>query len=179
MSSVSPTAPDLRKLLKFLVASAAFLFVGTVHGVIQVIPPVRVWLDSIGSPYGGPGHMLDPLAHAHINMVGGVVLLCMAVVYYLFTTISKRPLYSMRMVDHTFWWTVSGVTSFYLTLMVFGILEGHYLLAGDTEMGERLHRYYSPIIAIASTVMGMGFWIFFANILMTFRSLRQPARHVD
>jgi cytochrome c oxidase cbb3-type subunit 1 len=121
--------------------------------------------------------MIDPLAHAHINMVGGVVLLCMAVVYYLFTAITRRPVYSMRMVDHSFWWTAAGVASFYCTLMVFGILEGRCLLAGDTAAGERLHRYYGPIIATASTVMGMGFWIFFANILLTFRSLRQPARH--
>lgn len=173
MSSASPIASDLRRLLKFLIASAAFLFVGTVHGVIQVLPPIRAWLDSIGSPYGGPGHMIDPLAHAHINMVGGVVLLCMAMIYYLFAIISRRPVYSMRLVDHSFWWTAIGVTSFYTTLMVFGILEGHYLLSGDSPAGERLHAYYGPIIATASTIMGMGFWIFFANVLMTARALRR------
>jgi len=156
-----------------MVGSATFLFVGTVHGVVQVIPPVRAWLDSIGSPYGGPGHMIDPLAHAHINMVGGVVLLCMAVIYYLFTMISNRPVYSMRLVDHSFWWTAVGVTSFYTTLMVFGILEGHYLLSGDAEAGKALHRLYGPIISVASTVMGMGFWIFFANVLMTVKSIYQ------
>ena len=67
-----------KRLLKFLLTSAACLFVGTVHGVLQVIRPVRAWLDSIGSPYGGPGHMIDPLAHAHINVIGGVVILLMA-----------------------------------------------------------------------------------------------------
>jgi cytochrome c oxidase cbb3-type subunit 1 len=167
MPQGNQTVPDLRKLLKFLVASAIFLFIGTVHGVIQVIPPVRAWLDSIGSPYGGPGHMIDPLAHAHINMVGGVVLLCMAVSYYLFATISRRPLYSMRLVDHSFWWTALGVTGFYSTLMTFGIIEGNLLLQGKTDEIYEVHRYYRPIIATISTAMGMGFWIFFANILMT------------
>ena len=58
---------DNQHLIKFIVASAFCFFVGTVHGVLQVIRPIRAWLDSIGSPYGGPGHMIDPLAHAHIK----------------------------------------------------------------------------------------------------------------
>jgi hypothetical protein len=57
--------------------------------------------------------------------------------------------------------------------MVFGILEGHYLLSGNPEMGEAVHRLYGPVISVASTVMGAGFWIFFANVLMTVKSLRQ------
>jgi cbb3-type cytochrome oxidase subunit 1 len=171
MPQQSAIPQDVHKLLKFVIASATFLFIGTVHGVLQVIPPIRAWLDSIGSPYGGPGHMIDPLAHAHINMVGGVVLLCMAVSYFLLTTLSKRPIYSMRLVDHTFWWTALGVTGFYSTLMFFGITEGHYLLKGDSETIQQIHRYYRPTIAVISTVMGMGFWIFFANILMTARSI--------
>jgi cbb3-type cytochrome oxidase subunit 1 len=155
---------DLRKLLKFLVGSATFFFIGTVHGVVQVIPPVRAWLDSIGSPYGGPGHMIDPLAHAHINVVGGVVLLCMAVTYYLFATLSKRPIWSMRLVDHSFWWTALGVAGFYSTLMIFGIIE-------ETDAIYEIHRYYRPLIATISTAMGMGFWIYFFNVFMTARSV--------
>lgn len=166
-----PAEQDLRKLLKFLVGSATFFFIGTVHGVIQVIPPVRAWLDSIGSPYGGPGHMIDPLAHAHINVVGGVVLLCMAVTYYLFATLSKRPIWSMRLVDHSFWWTAVGVTCFYSTLMIFGITEGRLLLQGETDAIYEIHRYYRPLIATIATAMGMGFWIFFANVFMTARTV--------
>ena len=78
-----PMAPYHRSLVKFLVVSALSLFIGTMHGMLQVMPPIRAWLDSIGSPYGGPGHMIDPLAHAHINLVGGVVMLVMGVTYYL------------------------------------------------------------------------------------------------
>ncbi len=165
------TAQDLRKLIKFLIASAFYFFVGTVHGVAQVIPPIRAWLDSIGSPYGGPGHMIDPLAHAHVNVVGGVVLLCMAVSYYMFTTLSRRPIWSMRLVDHSFWWTALGVAGFYSTLMTFGIIEGNMLLRGETDAIYELHRFYGPIIATISTAMGFGFWLFFANVFMTVKSI--------
>lgn len=162
----SPAHP----LLKFLVMSTTFFLVGTIHGVLQVIHPIRVWLDSIGSPYGGPGHMIDPLAHAHINMVGGVVLLVMAASYYLFPVLANRPLYSQRLVQHTFWWTSLGVVGFYTTLMVFGVWEGLLYLEDPARVAEA-HRYYPPVIAAVSTVMGIGFWCYFANIFLSVRGL--------
>jgi len=164
------TAQDFG-LIKFLLASVTFFFIGTVHGVLQIQPPVRAWLDSIGSPYGGPGHMIDPLAHAHINVVGGVVLLCMAVTYYLLPRLSGQSLFSQRLVKHTFWWTTLGICGFYSTLMIFGVIEGNLLLQGDTEAMAEVHSIYTPIIAVVSTVMGIGFWVFFTNVLITARTI--------
>ncbi len=160
-----------RDLIKFLLASVTFFFIGTVHGVLQIQPPIRAWLDSIGSPYGGPGHMIDPLAHAHINVVGGVVILCMAVTYYLLPRLSGQPLFSQRLVNHTFWWTTLGICGFYSTLMVFGIIEGNLLLQLDHEGVAEVHRLYTPIIAVVSTGMGIGFWVFFINVLVTAKTI--------
>lgn len=143
------------------------MFVGTVHGVLQVIRPIRDWLVSIGSPNTGPGHMIDPLAHAHINIVGGVVILVMAATYYLLPVLSGKPIYSQRLVEHTFWWTAIGVTCFYSTLMVFGIWEGYLMLHQSDAAAVAAHRYYPPVISTAATIMGIGFWIYFANIFMT------------
>ncbi len=169
--SSSETPAGWHPLIKFLIASAGCFFIGTVHGVIQVLPPVRRWLDAIGSPYGGPGHMIDPLAHAHINVVGGVVLLCMAVTYFLLEHLSGRPVYSQRLVNHSFWWTIIGIAGFYSTLLTFGIIEGNYLLADNEIAIQEIHHLYGPIIASVSTVMGMGFWVYFANVFMTVRNL--------
>jgi cytochrome c oxidase cbb3-type subunit 1 len=162
-----------RRLLKFIVASGMFLFIGTVHGVAQIQRPVREWLDAIGSPYGGPGHMIDPLAHAHINVIGGVVLLLMAVSYFLMPRISGKRLFSYKLVDHTFWWTALGIAGFYSTLMFFGIWEGTLMLEDKIEEMERVHStYYVPLIATVSTVMGMGFWIYFFNLFATYKRVR-------
>lgn len=163
-----------RRLLKFLVTSSAFFFVGTVHGVLQVIRPIREYLDSIGSPYGGPGHLIDPLAHAHINVVGGVVVLLMAVSYYLFPRITDKPLWSYKLVEHTYWWTTLGLCGFYSTLLIFGFWEGNLLLSGETERISEVHSYYGRTIAIVATIMGMGFWVWFANVFMTYRNVRKP-----
>ncbi len=170
----SPTTPvgkpEHRYLLKFLLMSAVFLFIGTVHGVIQIQPPVRAWLESIGAPHSDPGHMIDPLAHAHMNIVGGVILFMMAATYYLFPTISGKPLYSRKLVEHTFWWTSIGNSCFYLTLMTFGILEGNAMLH-TPELVPEIQRYYKPTIAISATIMGIGFWVYFANIFITARQV--------
>jgi len=162
-----------KRLLKFIATSAGFLFIGTVHGVLQVIRPVREYLDSIGSPYGGPGHMIDPLAHAHINVIGGVVLMIMAASYFLLPRISGVKLYSYKLLEHTYWWTSIGMIGFYSTLMIFGVWEGELLLADDADAMAEVHGLYSKVIATVATIMGMGFWIYFANIYLTFRKIKK------
>ena len=166
---------DYNNLIKFIVTSAACFFIGTVHGVLQIMQPIRGWLDSIGSPYGGPGHMIDPLAHAHINVIGGVVIFIMGASYYLIPKMSGVPLYSKKLIEHTYWWTTLGIIGFYSTLMIFGILEGKALLAanGDTAAVEAIHRYYGPTIGTVSTIMGIGFWVYFANIFITAKQIRK------
>ncbi len=168
----NPDSTEYRRLIKFIAVSSFCLFVGTVHGVLQILGPIRAWLDSIGSPYGGPGHLIDPLAHAHINVVGGVVIFLMGASYYLLPKMSGISLYSQRLVEHTFWWTTLGIAGFYSTLMTFGILEGIALLE-DPDSVDDIHRFYGPTIGVVSTVMGIGFWVYFANIFLTVRKIRR------
>jgi len=165
-----PTLRENRYLAKFLITSVLSFFVGTVHGVLQVIPSIRAWLDSIGSPYGGPGHMIDPLAHAHINLVGGVTILGMAITYYLIPKITGKPLYSLRMAEHSFWWTAIGVAIFYTSLMIFGIWEGQLWLT-NPEAIPAIHRFYGPVISIAATGLAIGFWVYLANVLLSLKGI--------
>jgi cytochrome c oxidase cbb3-type subunit 1 len=158
-----------RHLLKFLVLSALSFFIGTIHGMLQVMPPIRAWLDSIGSPYGGPGHMIDPLAHAHMNLVGGVVLLAMGVTFYLLPILTGKSIYSIKLVKHTFWWVCIGVYSFYIIQIVFGIWEGKLLLSNPDEIAV-VHRLYGPIMAVSGTTMAIGFCTYFANVVLTITS---------
>jgi cytochrome c oxidase cbb3-type subunit 1 len=163
------------RLSKFLVVSALSLSIGTLHGMLQVMPPVRRWLDSIGSPYGGPGHMIDPLAHAHMNLVGGVILFVMGATYFLLPVVSGRPLYSQRLVNATFWFTALGAYSFYCAQMVFGIWEGSLMHTTPAEI-VGVHRLYGPTVAVCGTVMAVGFLCYFVNIAATIlRQRRSPA----
>jgi heme/copper-type cytochrome/quinol oxidase subunit 1 len=153
-------------LVKFLVVSAVSFFIGAMHGLLQVLPPIRAWLDSIGSPYGGPGHMIDPLAHAHMNLVGGLVTLAMGTTYYLLPIFSGKAIYSWRLVNHSFWWTSGGVYFFYFTQMVFGIWEGNLLLSNPNGI-PAVHHWYGPIVAGSGMVMATGFCLYLINIILS------------
>ena len=119
--------------------------------------------------------MIDPLAHAHINVVGGVVIFIMGASYYLIPKMSGVPIYSKKLIEHTYWWTTIGIFGFYSTLMTFGILEGNALLAstGDASAIDEIHKYYGRVISTVSTVMGVGFWVYFANLYLTVKSMRK------
>lgn len=164
-----------RHLTKFLAASVTFFFIGSIHGVLQMLPPIRAWLDSIGSPYGGPGHMIDPLAHAHVNLIGGVMMLAMAVTYYLLPRFTGSQIWSRKLEDVSFWLTLIGVIFFYGSLIVFGIWEGILLLEYGAESVNEVHNIYIPIGAVSATVMGLGLWLFLTNSAMTIFK----ARHND
>ena len=157
---------DHPHLVKFLLVSAISFFIGAIHGMLQVLPPIRAWLDSIGSPYGGPGHMIDPLAHAHMNLVGGVVILAMGTSYYLLPIFSGKSIYSLRLVNQSLWWTAVGQFYFYITQVAFGILEGNALLDDPAKL-PGIHHYYGPIVAGSGIVMATGFCIYLVNIILS------------
>jgi len=161
---------DNRYLLKFILASSLSFVIGTVHGVLQMVPFIRRWLDSIGSPYGGPGHMIDPLAHAHINLIGGVMILSMAVTYYLLPKVSNTPIHSRRLAEHSFWWTTLGALSFYLVLMIFGIIEGVMLLHQSPDL-DHVDTIYRSLVPIFASIMGIGLWIYLVNIILTIKNV--------
>ena len=60
-----------RHLWKFFATGAAALTVGTVQGVIQVQPAHADWLYRAGHA----GEWIDPISHAHINLVTGLTML--------------------------------------------------------------------------------------------------------
>ncbi len=157
-----------RHLIKFLAASLLFFLAGSIHGVAQLMPGVRAWLDSVGSPYGGPGHMIDPLAHAHINLIGGVMILAMTIAYYLIPKLTGRPVWSTKLMNFSFYGTVIGVICFYSTLMIFGIWLGTLLLAGDPSIDD-VYKIYKPLVAISATIMGIGLWAFLINGLISLK----------
>jgi len=161
-------------LTKFLIVSVFSFFIGTVHGMLQVMPRIRHWLDAIGSPHSNPGHLIDPLAHAHMNLVGGVVLLSMCVTYYLLPVLSGKAIFSRRLIDLTFWFTASGAYAFYAVQMAFGIYEGMLDLRGASDVADAIEKFRGPAVAVSGTVMAAGFFCYLVNIGLTLRGRPEP-----
>ena len=76
-------------LWKFFATGAAALTVGTVQGVIQVQPANADWLYRAGHA----GEWIDPISHAHINLVTGLTML---VAGALFALVPRRRAGSSR-----------------------------------------------------------------------------------
>jgi len=159
-------------VVRFLMWGVTFLFVGTMQGVIQVMPDIRRWIFSTG----GAGHLIDPLAHAHVNLVGGVVMVIIAVCYYLLPRTLKRPLYSKKLAHLSLWGMAAGVSMWYTCMVTLGYLEGTMML----EQGVGFHdakAAYQPWHALGfvvpASVMGVGHWLFILNTYLTV--IKRPA----
>src|SRR3569623_840795 len=101
----------------------------------------------------------------------------MAETYYLYPVIYGRQLWSRRLVANSIWFVAVGVSGFYSTLMVFGFLEGNAMLIDPASVAD-IHRYYGPVISVVSTIMGIGFWLYFPYVFLKARQVfkRQCSR---
>ncbi|MFQ5508120.1 MAG: cbb3-type cytochrome c oxidase subunit I [Leptospirillia bacterium] len=154
------------RVVWFVVWGTLFLLVGTVQGVIQVMPEVRRWIFSTGAA----GHMIDPLAHAHVNLVGGVVMIAIAAAYYILPRALGRPLFSMRMARLSLYGMAIGVSAWYLSMVTLGLIEGNMMLTqgiGFHEAKDAMQPWHTLGFVLPASIMGIGHWIFIANILLT------------
>jgi cbb3-type cytochrome oxidase subunit 1 len=160
------TAATDRLVVHFLVWSALFFLIGTVQGVVQVMPEVRRWIMSTG----GAGHLIDPLAHAHVNLVGGVVMVAIGATYYLLPRVLKRPLWSLRLARLSLIGMAAGVLMWYLSMVTLGLIEGRMMLAqgiGFLDAKEAVQPWHTLGFVIPATVMGIGHWLYIANVFLT------------
>ncbi len=164
-------------LAKFFAVGATGLLFGTVQGVYQVLPWSLDWLHQTGEA----GHLIDPMAHAHMNLVGGVSVAIMGLLYFFLPKMMGRPIYSLKLGQFSFWCTLIGVFSFYLTAVTLGWIEGSKVLGGmtDVEAKASMGIWHPLLLAVSATIMGIGFWSFITNILLTLRRKPAPEAPVD
>jgi len=156
----------------FLLWGVSFLFVGTIQGVVQVMPDIRRWIFSTG----GAGHLIDPLAHAHVNLVGGVVMVIIAVCYYLLPRTLKRPLYSKKLAHLSLWGMAAGVSMWYTCMVTLGYLEGTMMLEqgiGFHDAKAAFQPWHALGFVVPASVMGIGHWLFILNVYLTV--MKRPA----
>ena len=156
---------DTNTILKFMVLSVIHLFIGTVQGVIQTFPGVAQWIRESGPA----GHLIDPLAHAHINLVGGVTMGMMGLFYFVAPLLLKRPVFSHILAITSFWFSTIGVIGFFSSLVILGIIEGNMIHAGMTygQALEAVGPLHHILIITFAFLMGFGYWAFITNVLLT------------
>ena len=106
-------------LWKFFATGAAALTVGTVQGVIQVQPANADWLYKAGHA----GEWIDPISHAHINLVTGLTMLVAGAFFALIRAAGGvEP--SRRLLNTVFFALLGGSLAFYFSTLYLGFHEG-------------------------------------------------------
>ncbi len=126
-------------IAKYIWLGTTGLFIGTLQGFYQVLP----WSVDFIRRTGLAGEEIDPVAHAHINMVCGMAVTLMGMTYYVLPRLLGKPIWNLKLARTSFWFTTVGVLGFWLGLITLGIVEGniddrhHEPFDGDGGSGVR------------------------------------------
>ena len=160
-------------LWKFLATGAAGLTVGTVQGVIQVEPGHADWLYRAGHA----GEWIDPISHAHINLVTGLTMLTAGALFALAPALGGQAP-TRRVANLCFWSLLGGSLAFYGVALYLGFHEGrlvvrHGLTPEQAEEATRLHPF---LIMGAGIAMMAAFWFLLLTLARSFRQAQGPLR---
>jgi cytochrome c oxidase cbb3-type subunit 1 len=160
-------------LWKFFATGAAGLTVGTVQGVIQVQPANANWLYRAGHA----GEWIDPIAHAHVNLVTGLTMLVAGALFYLAPLLGGRAP-SRRAADACFYALLAGSLAFYGSAMYLGFHEGALVVDRglSPEQAEEATAIHPFLLMGAGIGMLAGFWLLLGLVARAYRSARAPAR---
>ncbi len=160
-------------LWKYLATGAAGLTVGTVQGVIQVQPAHEAWLHRAGHA----GAWIDPISHAHINLVTGLTMLVAGAVFYLVPLLGGAPP-SRRSANTCFYLLLGGSLAFYAAALYLGFHEGGLVVGrGLTpEQAEEATALHPYLIMAGGVAMFAAFWLLLAVLAHCFRRARGVSR---
>jgi cbb3-type cytochrome oxidase subunit 1 len=158
-------------LWKFVATGVGALTVGTVQGVIQVQPKNADWLFRAGHA----GEWIDPISHAHINLVTGLTMLVAGGLFALAPRLGGRAP-SRRAAGRCFWLLLVASLSFYVVCLYLGLHEGRLVVGRgltpeQAEEATPLHPYLLMLTGIA---MMAAFWLLLITLWQSFRGA--PAR---
>jgi hypothetical protein len=160
-------------LWKFFATGAAALTVGTVQGVIQVQPANADWLYKAGHA----GEWIDPISHAHINLVTGLTMLVAGSLFALVGSAGGlEP--SRRLVNRCFFALLGGSLAFYGVTLYLGFHEGRLVVhRGLTpEQAEEATALHPFLIMAAGIAMFAAFWLLLAVMVRSVWRSRGPLR---
>ncbi len=159
-------------LWKFLATGAAALTVGTVQGVIQVQPANADWLYKTKHA----GEWIDPISHAHINLVTGLTMLVAGSLFALLPVLGGvAP--SRRLANRVFASLLGGSLAFYASALYLGLHEGRLVHRGLTpEQAEEATPLHPYLIMGAGIAMFAAFWFLLAVMVRSVRMARTPVR---
>jgi hypothetical protein len=153
------------KVAKYFLAAAFFLVLGGLHTVAKNLP----WASEYLARTGYAGHLVRDLSATHVMIVGGGTLLATGLCWFALPRIVGRPLASEGLAQCAFWFTVVGLVVFYVSLVGNGIAMGHLIEHGWSYPAAKAHlgKWYKVPTGMGAGVMGLGYWCFATNVVVT------------
>jgi hypothetical protein len=160
-------------LSKFILTGALALTAGTVQGVIQVQPNNAHWLYTAGHA----GEWIDPISHAHINLVTGLTMLVAGGLLYLVPLLGGTAP-PRHLVNRCFFFLLAGSLAFYDTALYLGLHEGHLVVEGGLtpEQAEHATPLHPFLLMGAGVAMLAGFWMLLWLVTRSVWNSRSPVR---
>ncbi|MDQ2983240.1 MAG: hypothetical protein M3R70_04860 [Actinomycetota bacterium] len=154
-----------RKTAKYFLAGGGFLVLGALHMVVKNVP----WIAERLARTGYAGHLVRDLSNTHVMIVGGGTLLATGLTWLVLPKIVGRPLASEGLAQCAFWFTAGGLAVFYVSLVGNGIAIGRLVEHGSDYQAakEHLGKWYKVPTGMGAGVMGLGYWCFATNVVIT------------
>ncbi|HDZ73243.1 MAG TPA: hypothetical protein ENH55_10805 [Aurantimonas coralicida] len=154
-----------RALPKYILTSAAALVLGPLHLAVKSVPAISTWLEGAGRG----GHLAANIAYSHMIIVMGGTIAVTGLTWYALPRVLRRPLYSETLAQLAFWGTVLGAGGFYLVNLLGGVAMSVMVHGGmtDAAASDAIGLWRSLPTAAAASLMGVGYWIFVVNVLVT------------
>src|SRR3972149_8298536 len=126
-----------RRLVKFIVAAVLYFAWGVIQGALQAQGPIHEFLGQ------GPAEIIVG-AHVHVNTLGWVSLMLVALVYYLVPILTNKPIAAPRLINWIFWVFVVAFTIEAVLMITVGIRAGNAFIAG--VVGPQLEELMAPLL---------------------------------
>jgi hypothetical protein len=158
-------------LWRYLATGAAGLTVGTVQGVIQVTPAHADWLYRAGHA----GEWIDPISHAHINLVTGLTMLVAGALFQLAPHLGGTAP-SPRLANVTWGLLLTASLAFYGSCLYLGFHEGSVVVGHGLTPTQAMERTsaHGPLLVGSGVLMFGAFWLLLAVLVRTYRTAPRP-----
>jgi cytochrome c oxidase cbb3-type subunit 1 len=137
---------------KFVFAGLVWYLFVCLQGPFQALPSVQTVT-----------HLTNwVVAHSHIAVFGFAGFIGLGGIYFIIPRITGRPLYSRKLADIQYWLVLIGLSGFFLTLTMAGLIQGTGWLYGKTVyvILPELHIYWVwrlgfGILIVSGAVVGL------------------------
>jgi len=143
---------------QFIFAGTIWYLIVSLQGSMQSFPSVQRYTHFNNWVVG----------HAHVGVLGFGGFIALGTLWYILPLITKRRIYSRRLLQLQFWLVLLGIIGFTIVLTTAGLIQGQAWVNGQTEYRvlSQIVPYMSARAAVGVLIIASAF-VGLYNVLMT------------